>query len=483
MLVDEKKNSSEECDSYLLYVDEKGSFSSISSLSSTNSRKGNELLVIDLTERLSILTVWRDKLSLKQSQSFSGQTKKEIERVDKLISQLEKQRLAASSESKQPTPISPYEEVKVPGDGHCLYSAVGLYVGKDQKQLREQVAHELESKPHTYEPFLELKSQQIPKQYIDGVRSGLEWAGNVEIAALMHILQRPIIVVRPGENSQLRAENPTKLEKQYATKGLPILVRYNGKNHYNALILVVQDDPNPTILPYQKRIEAKLAQLIKDEKLSKKNAYVFIRTERDFSCIYIKNGTPQSAEQIRLKPNSPFNRIELLVSQLDSRIEKNGYILLTPQNIQIITSNTSYTPSGKSAYEDAKKYHQEKNYVKAREQYEIAWSKGIIKAGTKLAVLLLRGVGSKENEKQADKVRAFNLLTVLAASGDILAMNNLAEAYRCGVGVSKDEKEAAKWQKKYEHTAKKVSTNNAAFINQINHPPSSTHTSTQINLN
>ena len=222
-------------DSYPTNVDENG-----------RKQKRNELL----TEKLSIFIAYRSKLLLKQSKSQNGQNEKEIEHLDQLISRLKKQQLSASSESKQSISISTYEVVKVPGDGHCLYSAVGLYVGKDQNQLREQVAKELESKLPTYESFMELKSHQTPQQYIKSVRQGLEWAGDVEITALMHILQRPIIVVHPGEDPQKRLQNPTEVEKQYSAKGLPILVNYNGINHYDALILVVQDNSPAHSLPY-----------------------------------------------------------------------------------------------------------------------------------------------------------------------------------------------------------------------------------------
>ena len=235
------ENSSTGCDLHLMYIDEKSRHPTIAS-SLPKGKEGDELFIIDLTEQLSILTAWRQRLHSKQSQNPNGQTENDIKQADQSIAELEKQRLAASDESKQSTFILTYEEVEVPGNGHCLYTAVGLYVGRDQKQLRGQVADELEVKRQTYEPFLELKSQQTSKQYIEGVRSGSEWAGNAEIMALMHILQRPIIVVRPGENSQGRIQNLTEAERKSSAKK-PILVKYNDKNHYNALILVAQNDP------------------------------------------------------------------------------------------------------------------------------------------------------------------------------------------------------------------------------------------------
>lgn len=202
-----------------------------------------ELLCISLAENLSILTHYRQKLS----QNPNSQNEKEINRLGQLIVQLREEQLEAYSELKQSTAVLTYKEVGMPGDGHCFYHAVGIYVGQDQKQLRGLVANEIESNLKKYEHFLELKQQQTTKQYIESVRNRSEWASNAEITALMHILKRPIIVVRPGENPQFRVENPTEAEKLYADKGAPILVKYNGTNHYDALILVVRDDDSHSI--------------------------------------------------------------------------------------------------------------------------------------------------------------------------------------------------------------------------------------------
>ncbi len=83
-------------------------------------------------------------------------------------------------------------------------------------------------------------------------------------------------------------------------------------------------------------------KLIEDEKLSHSNACIFIRSEHDFSCIHVKNGIPQPEQKIILKSNSRFERLESLIFQLDKRVDKDGYLLLTPEAIKIITSNTSY---------------------------------------------------------------------------------------------------------------------------------------------
>ena len=401
----------EECNSYLIYIDKNNNPLPMTALS----LKGKE----SLTEQLTILTQHRYQLFKKHSRSQNGQIEKEIERLDQLIAQLKDKELKAARESKQSTSISTYEEVEVPGDGNCLYSAVGIYVGKDPQQLREEVANEL--KLENYKLFLKLSSQQTSEQYIEGVRNGSEWGGNAEVTALMHILQRPIIVVYPSENPQVRAQNPTEGEKLYFDKGVPILVRYNGINHYNALILIAQNNPHAS----SNTLEAKLTQLIKDEKLSHSNAYIFIQSERDFSCVYVKNGIlQQPVEKIMLQPSSQFEQLESLISQLDKRLDKNGYLLLNSEATQIIISNTNHTR------------------IKLTERESIL--NGQPRAP----------IRSAESEQ-------VKLLIQAAHQGRAAACKELGLRYLKGQGVEKDDKQAARW---LEEAAKKGKVDaNTAF--------------------
>lgn len=98
--------------------------------------------------------------------------------------------------------------------------------------------------------------------------------------------------------------------------------------------------------------------------------------------------------------------------------------------------------AGEVEYNLAKRYHEQKDYVNARQYYEIAWAAGIGKAGNKLATLLIRGQGG-----EVEAARAAQLFSQLAELGDALAMKNLAQAYRHGVGIAKDSEKAAFWQK------------------------------------
>jgi serine/threonine protein kinase len=112
---------------------------------------------------------------------------------------------------------------------------------------------------------------------------------------------------------------------------------------------------------------------------------------------------------------------------------------------------------GDEAYKNAKYYHEQKDYANARKHYEIAWLAGINKAGNKLATLLIRGHGGAK-----DEARAVRLFTQLAESGDVLAMSNLAQAYRHGVGVVKDTKQALSWQKRYDQATQSSSPSKPA---------------------
>jgi serine/threonine protein kinase len=108
--------------------------------------------------------------------------------------------------------------------------------------------------------------------------------------------------------------------------------------------------------------------------------------------------------------------------------------------------------AGEESYEEAKRYHEQKDYVNARQQYETAWEAGIVKAGNKLATLLIRGQGGAK-----DASRAVALFTQLAESGDALSMSNLAQAYQHGVGVPKDAEKAKFWKEKHDQAAKQTS--------------------------
>jgi small GTP-binding protein len=137
----------------------------------------------------------------------------------------------------------------VPDDGHCLFHAVGLYLGKDQNTLRTEVATYLNEHLDEFRDFISplLKLDQTLEMYIEALRSGKEWADNIEIEIIQRVTNCPIIIIRPNANPTI----PDNLD-HYPEK--PIFVYYNDHNHYDAFILVSDADPSDILA----RIKAQL---------------------------------------------------------------------------------------------------------------------------------------------------------------------------------------------------------------------------------
>ena len=126
---------------------------------------------------------------------------------------------------------------KVPGDGHCLFHAVGLYVNESQNFLRRIVVAHLEHNLEDYRGFFALKKGQTVENYIQAVKAGKEWADNIEIEILMRVLNKPIIVI--GPHGDIR--NKDALDRGFT--GEPIFVYYNGRDHYDVFLLKERADP------------------------------------------------------------------------------------------------------------------------------------------------------------------------------------------------------------------------------------------------
>lgn len=118
----------------------------------------------------------------------------------------------------------------IPGDGHCLFHAVGLYVGEDQAFLRRVVALHLEGNLEAFREFIPLPADQTIEDHIRGMRNGTEWVANVEIEILMRVFNRPVVVITSDGNVRNRED----LER---FSGSPIFVYYNDHNHYDAFLL------------------------------------------------------------------------------------------------------------------------------------------------------------------------------------------------------------------------------------------------------
>jgi ankyrin repeat protein len=134
--------------------------------------------------------------------------------------------------SKEPilNEMANLDQIPVPGDGHCLYHAVALYLGTDQSALRQEVAQYIAAHRAEFAELIQgLNSDRSLDDFIRDIKNGVEWADHIEITVLMRITQRPIVVI--GPNGEIR--NRDVFQSQ---TGSPIFVSYNGVDHYNALI-------------------------------------------------------------------------------------------------------------------------------------------------------------------------------------------------------------------------------------------------------
>lgn len=138
---------------------------------------------------------------------------------------------------------------QIPGDGHCLFHAVGLHVGQTAESLRQAVAAHLEDNFNQYEPHYASSNNRDFRQHIEDIRTSNEWGDHLEIQAIQCITNRPIIIIRTSENPTI----PDDLNEYTLS---PIFVYYNGQSHYDAFILLDGSDAR-TILT---EIRAEIAQ-------------------------------------------------------------------------------------------------------------------------------------------------------------------------------------------------------------------------------
>ena len=120
---------------------------------------------------------------------------------------------------------------RIPGDGHCLFNAIAIHTGQAQDALRNDVAAYIEHRIEEFREQIEAINQgRTAEEYLAAIRSGAEWADNLEITTLMAILDRPIVVI--GPNGKVR--NTVDLD---GFGGEPIFVYFNGHNHYDGYLL------------------------------------------------------------------------------------------------------------------------------------------------------------------------------------------------------------------------------------------------------
>lgn len=151
-----------------------------------------------------------------------------------------------ASQSKRPIFAQKYgfNVIPIPGDGHCLFNAVSLYLDNTStspRALRTKVANHIEDHLEQYQDIITaLNPDTTVEMHIRAIRDH-EWADNLEIAVLMRVLDRPIYVIDSDGKIRNRGINITG-------SGDPIFVYYNGHNHYDGLLIQAPEMTGQEIL-------------------------------------------------------------------------------------------------------------------------------------------------------------------------------------------------------------------------------------------
>ena len=144
---------------------------------------------------------------------------------------------------------------QVPGDGHCLFHAVGLHLGEDAAFLRQIVAAHLEANFATFKPYRKSNDKDF-RNYIQAIRDGREWGDNIEIDIIQLITNRPIIIIRPNAN-------PTIPDNLAQLRGNPIFIYYNDHNHYDSFVLAGDTDPMDILNRIQEQVRQRKTVIYK----------------------------------------------------------------------------------------------------------------------------------------------------------------------------------------------------------------------------
>lgn len=132
--------------------------------------------------------------------------------------------------------------IKCPGDGNCLFSAIGRATGHSSIKVRKKIVREMHNNRIYYEPFFTPKSKntKITKDkmdvqdksynhYLERMTNQNQWGGQMELVAASKVYKRPVIVYGPTPTEIIETIGSEYFNKE------PIKVLYNGNNHYDSI--------------------------------------------------------------------------------------------------------------------------------------------------------------------------------------------------------------------------------------------------------
>lgn len=136
-----------------------------------------------------------------------------------------------------------YIKHKVPGDGHCFFHAIAMYLNLNVEELRNNVADYMEENKNDFIESYESEEHDNDtyEEFVENIRNTDEWADQLIIQALQKTVNRPIKVYREG-----RIHLGPDIHVTIESDNEPILVLYNDDNHYDALIEKSMDDSSET---------------------------------------------------------------------------------------------------------------------------------------------------------------------------------------------------------------------------------------------
>ena len=118
-----------------------------------------------------------------------------------------------------------FEIYPVPGDGTCMFHAVGFLIGEDGHSLRAQVANYFMDHAYMFQKFITMSVED----YTRGIKNG-DWGGELEIAMLARMKNIHVCVFDSRDGGSVREVN-------YNRKS-PVRVNIirTSENHYDALV-------------------------------------------------------------------------------------------------------------------------------------------------------------------------------------------------------------------------------------------------------